>query len=154
MEYKLNKYDKAQMYLLYYMLKNNFVIFMYDSEKVYMPNLKYRKLASSISNWHRLLVEEEIPNISFSKYCEKDEELLQTLKEIQSLRLLDTFTIAEIDDYIRVIKEYNLKTELANLVEKVKNECVEWKKFELAQEVIKKRKEIEEFNEKFTRNLS
>jgi len=102
-KYVLSKYDKAQMYLLHYMLKSNLAIVLYDLKKVYMPTKKYNHLACSINYFHKNL--EEIGNISFSKYFENDKYLLQTLKEIQSLKLKASCTPAEINDYIRVIKE-------------------------------------------------
>ncbi len=54
-----------------------------------------------------------------------------------SLDLKEDYTIDEINDYIEVIKEYNIKSEINRLKEKMRLEVDPIKKAELAQKIVK-----------------
>ena len=50
---EIDMYDKAQMWLIYYMFNYDFAVEMYDKEVTYMPNDKFRKLATYISCFYK-----------------------------------------------------------------------------------------------------
>ncbi len=131
---KLDKYDKAQMYLLYYMLKNKEVIQVYDREIPYMPTERYRNLAFHISYYYKM--NGDIVVAGLVDQLGSQDELLKTLGEIEQLGLKDDYTLKEIEDYIRVIQEYDIKNGQAELERKLKEERDMNEKVRIANEMI------------------
>lgn len=131
---KVDKYEKAQMYLLYYMLESNEVIRLYNKKITFMPNEKYRNLAFHISYYYK--TNGEINVAGLMDQFEGNEELLKTIGEILALNLKDTYTVGEIEDYLNTIKEYNLKNGQAELQKKLKNERDLSEKVRIANEMI------------------
>ena len=131
---KLNKYDKAQMYLLYYMLQNEEVIRLYNQKITFMPNEKYRNLAFHISYYYK--TNGNINIASLMNECNENKDLLKTIGEIEQLRLKEEYTIEEIEDYLNTIKEYNIKNGQAELSQKLKNERDLSEKVKIAEEMI------------------
>lgn len=113
---KLNKYQKAEMYLIYYMSNNKEVIRLYEHKVSYMPTQKYRLLARSILKYYQDNKDIEIADLmSFL-----DEEMLKYLNEILDLNLKDTYSLDEINDYIDTINEYSVKNEIKRLTDELK----------------------------------
>lgn len=131
---KLNKYDKAQMYLLYYMLRSKEVIRLYNKKITYMPNDGYRNLAFHISYYYKM--NKDIDVAALMDQFENNADLLQTLGEIERLNLKDNYTIEEITDYLDTIKEYNIKNGQAELEQKLKQERDTKEKIRIANEMI------------------
>ena len=50
---KVDKYQKAEMYLIYYMLQSSEVIELYEKNVGYIPTLKYRQLAKYILQFNK-----------------------------------------------------------------------------------------------------
>ena len=71
----------------------------------------------------------------------ENEKLLNVLGEINRLGLKEEFTQDEIDDYINVINEFNLKKECNNLGEKIHNELSPIEKAKLLQRIIDLKKQ-------------
>ena len=143
-EEKTNMYIKAEQYLLYYMLNNENVIKMYQSNLGYMPTDEYRNLAFEINYFYK---ENKYINISDLMLSLKDDEdTLNTIKKINLLNLKDEYSNEEIMDFINTIKKYNIKTESKRLSELMKNEIDPLKKAEYAEKIleIKKNSEIGE----------
>lgn len=130
---KLNKYDKAQMYLLYYMLQSKEVIRLYNKKITFMPNEQYRNLAFHISYYYKLN-----GDISISALIDQieDPELLKTLGEIDRLNLKQEYTKEEIEDYLATIKEYNLKNGQAQLQKQLSEEQDPKEKIRIANEIL------------------
>lgn len=131
---KTNKYEIAQRNLVWYMLKSPEVVKMYDNRVTYMPNDNYRFLAKEISLFYQNFG--YINEASFFDYITQEESLLETLKEITLANLKNEFTLAEIEDYIKVIYEFNIKNETTRLKNKMAEEEDPIEKAKIAQKII------------------
>lgn len=133
-----DKYDKAQMYLIYYMLNNEDVVRMYDQHVTFMPNDVYRKLATYISCFYK---ENGFVNISdLMTYLSNYDGMRGVVSKILELNLKDNYTKNEIYDYIFVIKDYNIKNEISRLQIEQKDITDNGKKIEIAKRIIELRK--------------
>ena len=65
-----------------------------------------------------------------------EEELINTIKEINILNLKDEYTKEEILDYIKTIKDYNIKVESKRLKDLMKMELDPIKKAEYAEKIL------------------
>ena len=130
----IDRYDKAQMYLIYYMLNNDEVVRMYDDNITYMPNDVYRKLATYISCFYR---ENGFVNVSdLMTYLSNYDGMREAVSKILSLNLKDDYTKSEINDYIFVIKDYNIKNEISRLQVEIRNITDNVRKIEIAQRIM------------------
>lgn len=130
---KTNMYIKAEQYLLYYMLNNPEVIKIYQNKIGYMPTDKYRKLAFEINFFYK---NNGYINISDLMISIENEEIINTIKEINLLNLKDEYTIEQIDDYIKTIRNYNTRYESKRLKELLKMELDPIKKAEIAEKIL------------------
>ena len=128
-----NKYSLAEKYLIYYMLRSKEVIKMYRRKITFMPSYEYRLLAIEISEFLEKNGYIEIADI-FSIVSD-NEKMTKTLKDVMKLDLNEEYSEEEIEDYINVINEYNLKYELNGLKEKMKSEKDLDKKNEIAEKI-------------------
>lgn len=131
---KTNMYIKAEQYLLYYMLESTNVIKMYQNNIGYMPTDKYRKLAFEITYFYKNNDYINISDLMIS--LKDDQELINTIKEINLLNLKDEYTNEEILDYIKTIKNYNIKVESKRLKNLMKMELDPLKKAEYAEKIL------------------
>lgn len=130
----VDRYDKAQMYLLYYMLNNDEVVSMFDDNVVFMPNDSYRKLATYISCFYK---ENGYVNIAdLMTYLSSYDGMNKVVSDVLSLNLKDNYTKSEINDYIFVIKDYNIKNEISRLQVEIKSVTDNVRKIEIAQRII------------------
>ena len=134
----LSKYDKAQMYLIYYMLKSGDVIRMYDDKVTYMPNDTYRRLAYYISCFYKEYGYINIADII--TYLSDYDGMVRVVGDIEDLNLKDDFTVNEINDYIFTIKECSVKSEIARLQIDLKNEVDNLKKAEIGMKIFELKK--------------
>lgn len=129
-----SKYQKAELALLYYMLKNAEVIQIYNKKIGYMPTEKYRLLAREIYLYYR-----KYQNIDISQlidFIRDDELLIKTIGEVETLNLKEKYTLEEIDDYIKAINEYNVNTEINRLTTEIKQQSDSHKKVALAKKIV------------------
>ena len=136
---KIDKYELAQRNLVYHMLENPEVIKMYNNKITYMPKKEYRLLAREISLFFK-----ENGYIDLSDlidYIEGDEELSKTINEVEKANL-KKYTNSEIEDYINVIKDYNIKTETKRLKEQINKELDPIKQAKIAQKIIDLKKGV------------
>lgn len=131
---KTNMYEKAEQYLLYYMLNNKEVIKIYQNNIGYMPTDKYRKLAFEINFFYKNNNYINISDLMIS--LNDNKELLDTIKQINLLNLKDEYTNEEIMDYIKTIKDYNVKYESKRLKDLMKMELDPIKKAEYAEKIL------------------
>ena len=135
---KEDKYQKAEKYLIYYMLRYKEVIKMYNKRITYMPTSKYRNLARLISIFYdnnNYINEADL----MTQLCD-DEELTKVFEEIEALNLNDNYTKEEIDDYIKLIQEYNVNLRIKDLENKLKQSTDDKTKLNLLNEILKLRK--------------
>ena len=137
---KLSKYEKAEKGLIYYMIKSKEVIKMYDKKVAFMPTQEYRLLAREISAYYH--EKKEINEADFIDYIEGDKELTETIKKVNMQMEKESYTIDEIEDYINVIKEYNVKNAIERMQNKMKETTDPIKKAEIAQKIIDLKKGV------------
>ena len=128
------KYEKAESGLVYYMLKSPEVITMYNNKVTYIPNKEYRMLAREISSFYKNFG--FINEADFIDYIECDSEIMETISKINKNNTKETYTLEEIEDYINVIRDYNVKEEIKRLTNKMKNLTDPLDKAKIAEEIV------------------
>ena len=129
-----NKYEKAESSLVYYMLKSPEVITIYSNKVTYIPNKEYRMLAREINNFYKNFG--FINEADFIDYIECDSELMETINKINRENTKETYTLEEIEDYINVIRDYNVQEEIKRLTNKMKNLTDPLDKAKIAEEIV------------------
>lgn len=142
---KFSKYEKSEQALLFYMLRSDMVIKVYDKKITHMPTPRYRHLAFQISYFYKMHGFISISDLITE--LRDDTESLKTIGEVNSLDLKEEVDIETIDDYLNNIKEYNEKNEVNKYKEELKQEVDLNKKIELAMKAISFKKRREEENE-------
>ena len=132
---KMNKYEKSQIYLLYYMLISTDVIKMYQNKITKIPNDEYRNFAYQIEYFYK--INGYINIADFVSLINDDEDMLKVLSEVTSLNLKNEINFEEIEDYIENIKEYNEREKIKTIKKQLKDEIDFNKRLELANEAIK-----------------
>ena len=101
-------------------------------------NEKYRKLACYISCFYK---EYGYVNIAdLITYLSNYEDIGNALNEIINLDLKDEFSLSEINDYIFVIKSYNINNEIKKLQLEQRKETDICNKAKIAQRIVELRK--------------
>ena len=138
---RLNKYQKSERNLIYYMLLDKSVIKMYEKKITHMHVDKYRHLAFQIDQFYK--ENGYIETADLISYLESDIESIKTIGEITSLELPNEVNEEEIDDYLNNIREYNEIQQTKIYKDKLKDEVDIKKKIELANKAleIKRRRE-------------
>ena len=145
----ITKYEIAEKNLIYHMLNSEDVIRAYDKNVAYMPDKEYRLLAREISTFYKNYG--QMNEADFIDYIEGDEDLTQTIKKVNQNMIKkkvnqnminENYTEEEINDYIKVIKEYNVKDAIERMKEKMKKQTDPLKKAEIAQQIINLKKEL------------
>lgn len=136
----INKYEMAERNLIFHMLNSEDVIRIYDKNVAYMPDREYRLLAREISTFYKNYG--QMNEADFIDYIEGDEDLMNTIKKVNQNMLNESYTEEEISDYIKVIKEYNIKDAIERMQEKMKKQTDPLKKAEIAQQIINLKKEL------------
>ena len=132
-EQNLLKYEKAEMNLIYYMLKDSKVILQYDARKIYLPTEKYRFLVREICAYYQKYGNINIAD--FLTFIGKNTEMVKVMGSITALDLRDEYSKDEIEDYMNAINDYNKEEEIKNLKQKMKNSIDYNEKLELAKKI-------------------
>lgn len=135
-----SKYEKAESSLVYYMLKSPEVITIYNNKVTYIPNKEYRVLARDISAFYKNFG--FINEADFIDYVECDPDIMETISKINKENTKETYTLEEIEDYINVIKEYNVNEEIKRLKNKMKNLTDPLDKAKIAEEIVELKKGV------------
>ena len=117
---KKDKYQKASLNIIYYMLNKQDIIDKVESEHLVFPTEALRALESEIVYFYHKYG--FINEADFYTYLTPKVELLNLLNEVLEMDLNTTLTKEELYDYFKVIREYNYKKTINNLEEKIKNE--------------------------------
>ncbi len=139
-EVMFSKYEKAEKNLIYFMLKSPEVIRMYDKRVTFMPDKEYRLLAREISAYYQEY--NDINEGNFIDYIEGDSEFKETLRKVNQNMTTEEYSIDEIDDYINVIKEFNVKTAIRRMQEKMKGLSDPIEQAKIAQKIIDLKKGV------------
>lgn len=135
-----DKYAKAQLGIIHYMLLNNEAIKVYDNNNFYLPDKNYRQLAKQISYFYS---QNGYVNIA-DLLNELDEESKKIIGEIECLNLNNEYNKEVFMDYINSVREINKEEQIKRLEKKISEEQDELKKIELAQKIVELIKGSEE----------
>ena len=134
---KKDKYQKASLNIIYYMLNKQDIIDTVVSVHLVFPTEALRALESEIVYFYHKYG--FINEADFYTYLAPKKELLSLLTEVLEMDLKKDLTKEELFDYFNVIKEYNLKRTITNLEEKIKNETDPVMQVKYAEEIRKLR---------------
>ena len=130
-----NKYDMAENYLIYYMLKDTKVLNMVENRVGYFPNKNIRELSNEIIYYfHKYGI---INVADFISYISDREEIRKTLQDIIAMNIKEDFQEKEIEDYIFVVNEYHKEERINNLNKKLKEEKDPLKQAKISMEIMK-----------------
>lgn len=130
---KNSKYEKAAYALIYGMVNDPWVIRKFEKENVRLMTQELRYLASEISYYYRKYG--TINMADFYTYLTDKEELLVVYNFIISLDYEEEVNVKAIEDYISVIKEYNVRQEIKRLSDLVKKENDPIEKAKIAERI-------------------
>ena len=131
----LSKYQKAEIYLVNYMMRSNDVVKMCIKKLSNLPTKSYRDLERLIIAYYNEYG--YINEADFISYLiDKDETYMETLKQIKKLKLKENFTLEEINDYIKVILDYNIESEYKRLSKLMDETDDVSKKVEIGQKIV------------------
>ena len=134
---KYDKYKKAEMRLIYYMLRHKEVINIYERNNCFFPTDEYRALVSELVYYYK---KHGIIYIAdFLSYISDKKELLDAFNKIDTMELSENYTTDEIMDYINLLNEYGVNEEFKRKSLEFKKEIDEKKKIEIAKEMIELR---------------
>ena len=128
-----NKYEKAAYALIYGMVNDSWVIRKFEKEDVRLFTKELRYLASEICYYYRKYG--TINMADFYTYMTDKEELLVVYNFIINLDYEDEISVKAIEDYITVIKEYNVRQEIKRLSDLVKKENDPIEKAKIAERI-------------------
>ena len=132
-----DKYQKASLSIIYYMLNKQEIIDVVEKSHLVLPTEALRALESEIVYFYHKYG--FINEADFYTYLTPKGELLNLLSEVLAMDLKTTLTKEELDDYIKVIREYNLKKTISNLESKIQNETDPTMQVKYAEEIRKLR---------------
>lgn len=136
----MNKYQQAESSLVYFMLKSPEVIKMCDKRVTYIPTKEYRMLAREISAFYKNFG--YINEADFIDYIECDPEIMNTINKINKENHKENYQIEEIDDYINVIMDYNIKEEINRLTKKMNELTDPIQQVKIADKIVKLKKGV------------
>ena len=117
---KYDKYNSASRNLIYYMIKNEEIIKLVESQITYFPDDTIRILSNEIIYYYHKY---GIFNIAdFISYISDKEVLIKILNEIINMNLKEKYIKEEIYDYIKVINSYPVNKKTDELNQKLKDE--------------------------------
>ena len=134
---KKDKYQKASLNIIYYMLNKQDIIDMVEAEHLVFPTEALRALESEIVYFYHKYG--FINEADFYTYLTPKGELLNLLNEVLEMDLKTALTKEELYDYFKVIREYNYKMIINKLEEKIKNETDPVMQIKYAEEIRKLR---------------
>ncbi len=132
-EAKLTMYDKAVYSMIYAIITDKKYLKLFLDEALYFVNQKARYLLTEIEYYYKKFGNIEIAD--FYTYLTFKEELLELYNSIISYNDNSIVTDAAVNDYMKVIKEYNLRQEIKRLNELLKNENDDLEKSKIAQKI-------------------
>ncbi|MFV0249960.1 MAG: DNA primase [Bacilli bacterium] len=136
--FKMDKYGKAEVNLVYYMLNNNDVVNMFNKQFPYLPTFKYRTLAKEISVFYKK--NKFINTADILTLLRNDEEEYNTVIEISNMNLKDEYSLEQIQDYIDALNEYSKKNEIIRLKQLMSLEIDPIKKAEIQLKIVELKK--------------
>ncbi len=137
---KYNKYDISEIRILYLMLHYEDVIINFENRLGYLITDDRSAFAYKILEFRNNYGYFDYGD--FIDYIAEDENLNETLKEINRYHNLDEYTEKELDEYFDTIKEYTVKTRVAKLKSQMASTLDINKKIEIAKKIENINKEV------------
>lgn len=132
---KWSKYEIAERYLVYYMLRSREVSALYNAYPMtHLPTRGLQSLVWQMNCYYQEMGELNLADLMSTLMDKPD--LLKLLGEIESLNLKEECDQAEILDYIHTIQEYNLECEQERLKVKMKQTMDEIEKSKIGQQIL------------------
>lgn len=117
---KKDKYNKAEEYLVYYMLKKEDAIILYQNNVSYLSNKLLSDIAMEILEFYE---RNHYVNVTdFTLFLEDKTDLINEVLRIDDLNLPSDVSIQVIEDYVKTIDEGLLKQEIERIKDKINNE--------------------------------
>ena len=129
---KLNKYEKAQLGLLYYMLKSGEVIQMVKNRSINLPTKEYRLLEKEIEYFYN---NNNYINVA-DFLTDLDESMVPVVGQVLEQNLKDEYTNNLIIDYMNAIIEKNIDDEIDRLSKLIYAETDESKQAEMLKKIV------------------
>lgn len=130
---RLDKYQKAERHLLFYMLHDKKVCDLYEQKIGFMFNDMNRIIASYIVDYYR--TKEKMTIASFISYIQNT-KMVEYVLEIMDENLPEEVEMKVIEDYIETIKINTQAKEIEQLKLQMANELDALKKAELAVKIL------------------
>ena len=129
-----NKYDKASLEFIYYMIVSERAIKIYDSKKLYFINSDLRSLAAEISYYYHSYG--NIVIADFYTYLSDKKELLASFEEVINQNLSEEVKDETLLEYSKVISDYNVRQEIKRLENEMRKEPDELEKAKIANKIL------------------
>ena len=140
---RYDKYDISEIRILYLMLNYDDVILYFENGLGYLVHDNMMALAYKIVEFRN---DYGYFNYSdFIDYISDDESLNETIKEVMRYHNEDEYTESELEDYFDTIKEYSVKKRINELKREMNETLDVNKKIELANKINKINKEVLEW---------
>lgn len=130
---KLDKYKKASYAIIYYMLNDYSVVKLYQKKLNFLPFVEERYLANEIIYYNKTIGEIELAD--FYTYLQDKPELKTVLDNVLQNDFAKLDDVNLVDDYFKVIEEYNCNLEIKRLKELMKKESDPLEKAKLADKI-------------------
>ena len=132
---KLSKYEKAENYLIYYMLHSPEVIELCIKKLSSLPTKSYRDLYRMIITYYKEF--HDISEANFITYVlDKEPVYMDTLKQVSNYKVKENYTLEEINDYINIILDYNIEMERERLNKLLEKASTQEERIEIGNKLV------------------
>jgi len=130
---KKDKYQKAEEYLVHYMLRNVDAVLIYQNNVSYLNDPILSKIAMQILEFYE--INRYINITDFTVFLEDKTDLIEKSLIIDDLRLPDEVNVDILMDYVKTIDEGILKREIEKIKKQIKEEMDVAKKISLTEKL-------------------
>lgn len=117
---KKSKYEMAEEYLIYYMLRSKEAILQYQNDVAYLTNKNLAMIAIKILDFYE---KKGYINVTdFTLFLEDNDVLINEVLRIDSFDLPDEVDVNVINDYVKTIDEGILNSEIKKIKERISAE--------------------------------
>ena len=138
----LSLIEKAEKELLYYILNDKDLYGRIGKKIGYIPDEEYRLLYREVSYFYNKYGYINIADII--TYLKDKPQLMKKIESVISLNLNEQIKDDGIEEYIKTINKFNIKSQCKELSNKMKNESDILKKTEYAQKILDLEKMLKE----------
>lgn len=132
---KISKYQKAENYIVYYMMKSPEVVEMCMKNLSSLPTKAYRDLYRLIVSYYKQF--HTINESDFITFVlDKEKGYMDTIQLINTYDMKENFSKEEIEDYIKTILDYNMEVEYNRLEQLMKTTTDPERKLEIGLKIV------------------